>query len=50
MEVNQPTNIEHKMRGHKLRSGVDWYRMLKQNNVKDVDVNQGCGVISFTFC
>ena len=31
MEVNQLKKIKHKMRGHKLRSGVHWYRTLKQN-------------------
>ena len=43
MQVKQPKNIKLKMRGHILRSGVNWYRTLKQNNLK-----QGFGVISCT--
>lgn len=43
MQIKQPKNIKLKMRGHILRSGVNWYRTLKQNNLK-----QGFGVISCT--
>jgi hypothetical protein len=36
MESSHPKDIELKMRGHKLRSGVYWQGALKQKGVKQV--------------
>jgi hypothetical protein len=30
MEMNQRKNVKPKMRGHKLRSGVNWQGALKE--------------------
>jgi hypothetical protein len=30
MEINQPSSVESKMKGRKLRSGVNWQGALKQ--------------------
>jgi hypothetical protein len=34
MEINQPKSVKPKMREHKLRSGVNRSRGLKQTDVK----------------
>ena len=35
MEINQPQSVKPKMRGRKLRSGVNWQGVLKQKGVKE---------------
>jgi len=34
LECSQPKNIQPKIRGHKLRSGVYWQGMLEQKGIK----------------
>jgi hypothetical protein len=34
VEINQPKSFKRKMRGRKLRSGVDWHGLLKQEGLK----------------
>jgi hypothetical protein len=34
MEINEPKSDKLKMRGHKLRSGVNWQWVLKQKGIK----------------
>jgi hypothetical protein len=40
MEMNQSKIVTPKIRGHKLRNGVNWQGALKQKGVKQRDVKQ----------
>jgi hypothetical protein len=42
MEIDQLKDIKLKMRGHQLRSSVNWQGLLKQKGVK-----QGLGVLYY---
>jgi hypothetical protein len=44
MEINQLKSIQPNMRGHKLGSGINWYRAFKQEGVKQTGKKQGRGV------
>jgi hypothetical protein len=45
MEINQPKGIQLKMRGHKLRSGVNWHGVLKQKGLKQTGIKQDLVVL-----
>jgi hypothetical protein len=38
MDINKPKEFNPKMRGRRLRSGVKWYRALKQKRKTILDV------------
>jgi hypothetical protein len=40
MEINQPKSVKPKMRGRKLRSGVNLQWVLKQKGVKQTGLKQ----------
>jgi hypothetical protein len=40
METNQPNRIRPKMKGRKLRSGVNWQAALKQTRLKQTGVKR----------
>jgi DNA-binding protein len=41
MELNQTESVKLKMRGHKLRRGVNWLGMLKQKGINHMGIKQG---------
>jgi hypothetical protein len=44
VEINEPKSVKPKMRGCKLRSGVNWQGALKQKGIKQMCVKQHLGV------
>ena len=40
MEINQPMSIKLKVRGHKLRSGVNWQEVLNLKGIKHTGIKQ----------
>jgi hypothetical protein len=49
METNQPKSVKLKVRGHKLRSGVNWQGALKQKGIKHAGIKQGLGVLQILY-
>jgi hypothetical protein len=47
MVINQPESINLKMRGHKLKSGVNLYGELKQKGIKQTGIEEGLGVLRY---
>jgi hypothetical protein len=38
VEINQPWNTKPKMRGHKLKGGINWQGALKKNYAKQKSI------------
>jgi hypothetical protein len=47
MELNQMESIKLKMRGHKLRRGINWSGVLKQKGIKYMGIKQGLDVLTY---
>jgi len=50
LEIHHSKSVKLKTREFKLRSGVNWQVVLKQNGIKQRGVIQGFGVIIIKVC
>jgi hypothetical protein len=49
MEINQPRSVKPKVRGHKLRSGLNWQEVLKQKGMQHTGIKQDLGVFQIEY-
>ena len=43
MDINGPESVKTKMRGHELRSGVNWQGAINRNCIKQMGIKQCLG-------